>query len=210
MRARIRLLTLAILAAFSQPSSRGETEGEAKPRIESPSPDGRFSFRYTPESEAKGKSYDLISRNSGKALARVAEADVDPGPSERFAMAVLWRHDSKAFALTATLWKRGSYVSVYLRDGSTFREIELPELLADIPEKVKKGKEFPHIAELNSQSAKRWQKDGSLAVEIENIQDGNGSSITATRNVVLSFGPSGRARIVKSTIKFATETGCSR
>jgi hypothetical protein len=120
-------------------------------------------------------------------------------------MEVLWKPDSKAFALTAMLWKRGSYVAVFVRNGSTFREIKLPELLADIPEKVKGGKSFPHVAELNSQSAKRWQKDGSLVVEIENVIDGNEGSITATRTVVLGFDRSDKARVLKSAIKFAVE-----
>jgi hypothetical protein len=92
-----------------------------------------------------------------------------------------------------------------VRNGSTFREIKLPELLADIPEKIKGGKSFPHVAELNSQSAKEWQKDGSLVVEIQNIVDGNDGSVTATRTVVLGFDRSDKASIRKSTIKFAVE-----
>jgi hypothetical protein len=135
----------------------------------------------------------------------VAESDPDLGPSARFNMEVLWRPGSKAFALTAALWKRGSYVTVYVREGSTFREITLPELVADIPEKIKGGKSFLHVAELNSQSAKRWQKDGSLVVEIESMVDGNDGSVTATRTVVLSFDRSDKAKVLKSRIKFVTE-----
>jgi len=120
---------------------------------------------------------------------------------------VLWRPDSKAFALTALLWKRGSSVSVFVRDGSAFREIKLPDLVADVPDKVKRGKSFPHVSESNSQSAKRWQKDGSLVVEIETIVDGNeeGLSVTANRTVVLGFDRSDKAKVLKSTIKFAVE-----
>ena len=135
----------------------------------------------------------------------VAESNPDLGPSSRFNMKVLWRPDSKAFALTATLWKRGSSVLVYVRTGSAFREIKLPKLEADSPEKVKRGKEFPHVAELNSQIAKQWQKDGSLLVEIENMVDGNDGSITATRTVVLGFDRSDKANVLKSKIKFVTE-----
>ena len=160
----------------------------------------------TRESDSEKKTYDLIDEASRKVLTSVAESDPDLGPSARFNMEVLWRPDSKAFALTATLWKRGSYVAVYVREGSTFREITLPELVADIPEKVKGGKSFPHVAELNSQSAKQWQKDGSLVVEIENMEDGNDGSITATRTVVLDFDRSDKAKILKSRIKFVTET----
>jgi hypothetical protein len=63
------------------------------------------------------------------------------------------------------------------------------------------------VVELDSQSAKRWQKDGSLVVEIETIQDGggDGATITAKRTVVLGFDHSAKAKILKSTVKFATE-----
>src|SRR2546421_2734012 len=189
-------------------------QGETKNAIEAPSPDGKFAFRYTKDSKSNSDSdshlekqtYDLIDKRSGKVLASVAESDPDLGPSARFNIErVLWRGDSKAFALTAMLWKRGSSVSVFVRDGSSFREIKLPELAADVPEKVKGGKSFPHIAESNSQSAIRWQKDGSLVVEIENMVDGEDGSITATRTVMLGFDRSDKAKILKSRIKFVTE-----
>ena len=200
------LIVLSILAVCSHPICGEETEEEAKKtRIEAPSPDGQFAFRYTAESDSEKQTYDLIDEGSRKVLMSVAESDPDLGPSARFNMQVLWRPDSKAFALTAMLWKRGSYVAVFVRNGSIFHEIKVPELLADIPEKVKGGKSFPHVAELNSQSAKRWQQDGSLVVEIENMIDGNDGSITATRTVVLSFDRSDTAKVRKSTIKFAVE-----
>ena len=173
--------------------------------MESPSPDGQFAFRSTGEAEAEKKTYELIGRQSGKVLAQVAESDPDAGPSARFDMKVLWRPDSKAFALTATLWKRGSEVAVYVRDGAAFHEVKLPELVADISEKAKGGKEFPHMIEMSSQSAKRWEKDGSLVVEIESIQDGNSSQITANRTVVLGFDKSAKAKVLKSSMKYKTE-----
>ena len=200
------LVVLSILAACSHLVCGEEAEEGTKKTIEAPSPDGQFAFRYTGESDSEKKTYDLIDEASRKVLTSVAESDPDLGPSARFNMEVLWRPDSKAFALTATLWKRGSYVAVYVREGSTFREITLPELVADIPAKVKGGKSFPHVAELNSQSAKQWQKDGSLVVEIENMVDGNDGSVTATRTVVLGFDRSDKAKILKSRIKFVTET----
>jgi hypothetical protein len=70
-----------------------------------------------------------------------------------------------------------------------------------------KGKDFPHMVEMDSATAKRWQKDGSLLVEIETIQDGggDGSTLTANRTVVLGFDHSAKAKILKSTVKFAVE-----
>jgi hypothetical protein len=199
------LIVLSILVTCSHPVCGEDTEEGTKKTVEAPSPDGQFAFRYTGESDSEKRTYDLIDNRSGKVLTSVAESDPDFGPSARFNMEVLWRPDSKAFALTAMLWKRGSYVAVYVRNGSTFREIKLPELVADIPERVKAGKSFPHVVELNSQSAKRWQKDGSLVVEIENMVDGDEGSVTATRTVVLGFDQSDKAKIRKSTIEFAVE-----
>lgn len=80
----------------------------------------------------------------------------------------------------------------------------MPE--ANIPEKLKHGKKFPHYANMNWQEAEKWMKDGSLVVTIDTMIDGgDGGSINATRTVVLSFDRAGKARIVKSTIKYETE-----
>jgi hypothetical protein len=212
------LIVLSILVTCSHPVCGEQPEDGSKQAIEATSPDGKFAFRYTKdsksdpnldaESDSEKQTYDLIDKRSGKVLTSVAESDPDLGPSARFNIeGVLWRSNSKAFALTALLWKRGSSVSVFVRDGSAFHEIKLPDLEADVPDKVKRGKSFGHVSELNSQSAKRWQKDGSLVVEIETIVDGNeeGLSITANRTVVLGFDRSDKAKVLKSTIKFAVE-----
>ena len=204
VRLQTTLVALSIFVTCFHSVSGQENE-EAPQTIENPSPDGRFAFRNTWDSDSEKQTYDLIEKGSGKILKSVAESDPDLGHSARFNMKVLWRPDSKAFALTAQLIKLGSEVSVYLQEGSTFRKIKLPKLSADIPEKVKRGKSFPHVSELDSCSAKQWQKDDSLVVEIENIVDGNDGSITATRTVVLGFDRSNQAKVLKSTIKFAVE-----
>lgn len=198
---------IAVIFICCHPLCGEETAEDRKNTLEAPSPDGQFAFRYTGDSGSENQTYELIEKPSGKVLMSVAESDSTFGSSARFYMEVLWRPDSKAFALTATLWKRGSEVKVYVRDDSTFREIKLPELLADISEKAKRGKSFPHIVELDSQSAKRWQKDGSLVVQIESEQDGGeeGLLVRANRTVVLAFDRSDKAKVLKSTIKFAIE-----
>jgi hypothetical protein len=215
-RLQTSLILFPILLSWFHLVYAQETEEGSKNKVESPSPDGKFAFRYTTDSKSNSDSdsdspkqtYDLVDKRSGKVLTSVAESDPDLGPSARFNMeGVLGRPDSKAFALTAMLWKRGSSVSVFVRDGSAFRKIELPDLVADVPDTVKRGKSFQHVSESNSRSAIRWQKDGSLVVEIETIVDGNeeGFSITANRTVVLGFDRSDKASVLKSTIKFAVE-----
>ncbi len=214
-RLQTRLILFSLLLICSHPVCGEQQEKGSKQAIEALSPDGKFAFRYTKDSKSNPDSdsesdlgkqtYDLIDKKSGKVVTSVAESDPDLGPSARFNMTVLWRPDSKAFALTALLWKRGTSLSVFRQAGSTFREIKVPELVAEVPEKVKRGKDFSHVAGLDSQKATQWQKDGSLVVEIETMVDGEGGSITATRTVVLGFDRSEKARILKSTIKYETE-----
>ena len=195
------LPALFLLITFCHPVwSADEEDGGARKKIEARSPDGQYAFRYAGESDEQ--SYLLIHRKTGKVIKRVAKSDPDIGPSARFLMSVLWKPDSEWFALTATFWKRGSEVLVFARDGATFREVKVPELLAEIPDKIMAGKEYPHVVEMNSQSAKRWRKDGTLEIEIETIQDGAGSTIQANRTVILGFGHGGKAKILKSTTKY--------
>ena len=198
-------IALLMLATFSNPILGEEKSEAAKDKLESPSPDGQFAFRFGKADDGETQTYDLVERKSGKFLAHVCESDPNFGASGRFLVEVLWRPDSKAFALTATLWKRGSEVFVYRRNGATFREIKLPELDAEITDKAMAGKEYPHVNQINSQSAQRWQKDDALTVKIESIQDGNEGTITASRTVILGFGRSSKAKILKSTLKFVTE-----
>lgn len=213
-------IAVSVLLTWFCPVRGQDSEEGAKNKIEATSPDGKFAFCYghpsdsdseadtdsDSDADAEIQTYDLINKQSGKRITTVAKSDPDLGPSARFNMEVLWRPDSKAFAITATFWKRGSTALVFVRDGATFREIKMPDLDTDIPAQVKKGKKYDHVSELNSQTAKKWQKDGSLLVDVETIIDGNeqGLSITANRTVVLAFDRFDQAKIVKSTIKYAT------
>ena len=169
-------------------------------KIEWPSPDGKFAF-VTSYGE-QPHTIDLIDKKSGKKLQRIGEED-----SSQASWHLLWAPDSKRFALMTRLGHPIQGVDVYFRDGEAFRKIELPDLPeANIPEKLKHGKKFPHVAGLNWQEATEWKKDGSLVVTIDTMIDGDGGSITATRTVTLGFAQTGQATVVKSTIKFKTET----
>ncbi len=207
MRIVVRLLLcLVSSAAFvtavraQQPVASTGVAGDPTKKIDWPSPDGRFAFLTTYTEDLH--SIDLIDRTSGKKLQRIGEED-----SDRTYWHVLWEPDSKRFALMTRLGHPIQGVDVYVRSGETFRKLELPELpAADIPERLKHGKSFPHVASLNWQEARTWKKDGTLVVSIDTMIDGAGSSIIATRTVALGFDRAGKARIVKSTIKYETET----
>jgi hypothetical protein len=202
------LLCLVGLAAFAatvraqqEPiASPSASAGNTKENIHWPSPDGKFAFLTAYGEDLR--AIDLIDRKSEKKLQRIGEED-----SSQTYWHVLWAPDSNRFALMTRLGHPIQGVDVYFRSAEVFRKIELPDLPeASIPERLKHGKKFPHVANLNWQEAKEWKKNGSLVVSIDTMIDGEGRSITATRTVVLGFDRAGKPRIVKSTIKYETET----
>ena len=145
---------------------------------------------------------DLIDPKSQQKRQRIDETD-----SSQTYWHVLWASDSKRFALMTRLGHPIQGVDVYVRTGDIFRKLDLPDLPdADIPERLKHGKRFPHFASMNWQEATEWKKDGSLVVTVDTTIDGDGHTIEATRTVVLGFDRADKARIVKSTIKYKTET----
>jgi hypothetical protein len=196
----IRLLLCLSLAAFA---GMVRAEQPAKPPntfVDYPSPDGKFAVLITHEEYLH--TIDLIDKTSGKKLQRIDEQD-----SSGASWHLLWSPDSSRFALMTRLGHPIQGVDVYFRDGETFRKIDLPNLPeANIPDRLRRGRKYPHFAGLNWTEAEQWKKDGSLVVTIETMIDGAGSTIEAKRTVVLGFGRAGEAKIVKSTIKYASET----
>ena len=193
------LLCLVSLAGFAATACAQEPVATPNENIDWPSPDGKFAFLTSYGEDLH--TIDLIDKKSGKKLQRIGEED-----SSQASWHLLWAPDSNRFALMTRLGHPIQGVDVYFRSGDIFRKIELPDLPeANIPEKLKRGKNFPHVASLNWQEAKEWKKDGSLVVTIDTMIDGEGGSIAATRMVVLGFDRTGKARIVKSTIKYKIE-----
>jgi len=194
------LLCLVGLAAFAATACAQAPVVRPNENIDWPSPDGKFALLTSYGEDLH--SIDLIDKKSEKKLQRIGEED-----SSEASWHLLWAPDSNRFALMTRLGHPIQGVDVYVRSGETFRKIELPDLPeANIPEKLTHGKRFAHIASLNWQEAKEWKKDGSLIVTVDTMIDGEGGSITATRAVVLGFDQAGKARIVKSTIKYETKT----
>jgi hypothetical protein len=192
--------TLYAQGPKASPGASAGAEGDANGGIDWPSPDGKFAFVTSYGEDLH--TIDLIDKQSRKQLQRIGEED-----SSQASWHVLWAPDSQRFALMTRLGHPIQGVDVYFRNGETFRKIELPDLpQAEIPERLKRGKKYPHVASLNWQEAEGWRKDGSLVVTVTTMIDGAGSSITATRTIVLGFDRVGNARIVKSAIKYETGT----
>jgi len=197
MRAHLSLLGLLAMAAFSWPVLAEDAETEKA--VESPSPDGRFAFLATHRPEQR--TFDLIEKDSGKVLLRVAESDEG---SDELTVNVLWAADSSRFAATEAFHnRRMNDIAVYLREGTTFRAIELPDLPeATLPDELGSDRDhFWHVNVMDWKTPQRWRKDGSLVVEMETTLDGNDNFATATRTVVLGFDRTGTAKVLKSTQK---------
>jgi hypothetical protein len=194
-------ISLAAFAAAVRAEEPAATPPTAAPggNIDWPSPDGKFAFIIS--GGENGRVIDLIDRTSGKKL-RIGEEE-----SSQTSWHVLWASDSNRLAMMTRYSHPVQEIEVYFRSGDSFEKVELPKLpAADIPEKLKRGKKFPHIAGLNWQDAKEWKKDGSLVVTIDTMIDGDRDTIEATRTVVLGFDPAGKPRITKSTITYKTKT----
>jgi hypothetical protein len=199
MRIVIRLLLCLVgLVSFAAAACAQAPAVSPNSNIDWPSPDGKFAFITSYGEDLH--TIDLIDKKSGAKLQRIGEED-----SSLAYWHLLWAPDSSRFALMTRSGHPIQTVDVYFRSGETFQRIELPDLPeADIPEKLRHGTKFPHVASLDWQEATEWKKDGSLVVTIDTTLDGAGSSITATRTVVLRFDQAGKAKIVKSTIKYET------
>ena len=113
-----------------------------------------------------------------------------------------WLADSKCVGLMARAGHTKQDVTVYFLTGDKFQEIKIPDLTVEIPEKIRAGKEHPHVANNNWQQAEKWNRDGSLLLTIDNVIDGVGHTASATRTVLLGFDKSGKAKILKSTVKY--------
>jgi hypothetical protein len=194
------LLPVIAVPSFLDSSRAGAAEAnDAAAALDWPSPDGRYAFRTS--SAGDSRAIDLVERGSGRQLQRIAEEDTSLA-----AWHVLWMADSSGFALMTRLGHPIQGVDVYFRSGDSFRKIALPRLPdANIPDEMRHGRKYPHVASLNWQEATRWEKDGSLVVTINTMIDGDGGSITASRTVVLRFDRAGKAEIVTSTIKYESE-----
>ena len=118
--------------------------------------------------------------NPAKKMQRIDETDMSQTYGD-----VLWAPDSQRFALMTRVGHPVQGVDVFFRRGGAFQKIELADNLpkAEIPEKLKQGKDFPHVAAMNWETAEQWKKDGSLVVTIATWIDGAGTTIKATRTV---------------------------
>jgi len=201
---------LSLLAALSTsirsqqptaPPSASVAEQNEEETSDTPaSPDGKFSFVVDYESDVR--TIDLIDKASKKVLQRLGEEEI----SSTY-WRVLWADDSSRFALMTRIGHPNQGVDVYFRSGEKFRKVKLPNLPdADIPTKMRHGKSYPHVANNNWEEAESWEKDGSLNVSITTMIDGgDAGSMSATRNVKLSFDKSGEGKIVKNTIEYEAE-----
>jgi hypothetical protein len=182
----------------SPPSSTNAKEADTTEEVVFASPDGKFAFLIDRGDD--GQTIDLIHKKTRKVVQHIG----DPGDLNATGYGVLWAPDSKRFALMTRMGHPNQDVTVYSRKGDKFQEGKIPDLTVEIPAKLTAGKQHPHVATNNWTTAERWNKDGSLVVTIDNTIDGAGHTATAIRTVLLGFDASGKGKILKSTVKYAS------
>jgi len=163
--------------------------------VDFPSPDGKLAFLIG-HGEYQ-QTIDLIDKKTEKVLQHIADEDMSSVNYN-----VLWAPNSKRFALMTRQGHPNQNVTIYFLKGDKFEDMGTLDLTVEIPARIKAGKEHPHVAGNNWQSAKKWNKDGSLVVTIDSAIDGAGHSASATRTVLLGFDKSGKFKILKSTVKY--------
>lgn len=188
---RIIFLLMSVIGLL--PSSRAGENTD----FEFPSPDGLLAFRTT--STREHYALDLVSKAGGKLVCKVMDSD-EYGP--RLKSDVLWSPDSKSFAFSSSEVRLSTSVSVFVRDGESFREVELPEL-ADprIPAKYEGDERLHHWVAIGMWDPVCWRKDGSLEVRGFCGRDGNEFSVDVRRTVVLAPAKSGKWKILSSNQK---------
>lgn len=191
---------IALFLFVAAPGVFAAEKSDAKENVDWRSPDGKFAFRTFYGEDRR--SIDLIDSKSGKKLQRIDETDMAQTDWD-----VLWAPDSKRFALMTRVGHPVQGVDVFFQRGDAFQKIELADNLpkAEIPEKLREGKDFPHVAAANWETAEQWKMDGALVVSIATWIDGAGTTLKATRTVVVRFNRAGKAKVVKSTIRYETE-----
>lgn len=175
--------------------SISDNEENTRKEIDFVSPDGKFAFLLG--HGEYDQTIDLIDKKTEKVVQHIDDQDMSSVNYQ-----VLWAPDSKRFALMTRMGHPNQDVTVYFQKGDKFEVIEIPELTMEIPAKIRAGKKHPHVAANNWTSAKKWNKDGSLLLTIDNMIDGAGHTASATRTVLLCFDKSGNAEILKSTVKY--------
>ena len=202
-----KLILLVLLAAVSgrpgcaQTTQSGTDQAVAQSgpqqSIGDPSPDGRYAFVEN-VADDDTRSVNLIDQKTGKMVKQVAD-------NER-GWRVLWSADSTRFAGMLRYGHPNQGVTVFIRHGNTFKEVDLPEINADIPERLKRGKTFTHVAANNWQEAVKWLKNGSLIMTVDSMIDGTGPAVEATRTVTIRFGKGEKPEVLNSSVKYDTES----
>jgi len=179
----------------SPTASVSASKEEMTKEVDFASPDGKLAFLIG-HGEYQ-QTIDLIDKKTEKVLQHIADEDMSSVNYK-----VLWAPDSKRFALMTRQGHPNQDVTIYFLKGDKFEDMGTLDLKVEIPARIKAGKEHPHVAGNNWQSAEKWNKDGSLLVTIDSSIDGAGHAASATRTVLLGFDKSGKSRILKSTVKY--------
>ena len=187
---RMPRLVLFILVAAS--TGNVLAEEEATPRAFT-SPDGRFALVVYVQNASEDAKLIVVERPSGKMVSDLG-SHYGSVISQTYAC---WSQDSTRLAYRAGHHREWS-TSVFFWDGSTFRNVPLPEELP-LPEiKFRQGDEPGGVTNYAGGVAPvRWLPSGDLELVREETQMARESSrtYTASVSITIGFGPQHHASV---------------
>jgi hypothetical protein len=125
--------------------------------IKFPSPDGRFALRVA------NPKVDLIETSSGKVMVDLGNLWINrESPSDREEPALVWSADSKWVAYGTRTIVSGK-TTVYFFDGSSFKELALPQNLPEPKIKPRKGDSDVKLKSYAEEPLK-WINPGELQI----------------------------------------------
>jgi hypothetical protein len=159
------------------------TAGFAGGKIKDASPDGQFAMSVDDRGDGDVIT-SLVEARTQKFLLKLD----DNGHSFCDADRIVWSLDSKRFAFQYKD-RRGDHTSIYIRKGSDFEEVELP----DVPDCEHPGLEGYIIDEF---TPKRWVKPDTLVLSAHSEWSSkDGKSHQCDRTVTIVINSNGKASI---------------
>ena len=181
LRPPLRIMKLFILLVFNCALITGLWAADEKTQFVSPN--GKYAIRM--EDDDGMKTFIMIDVKTGEVLVKVDSLGNPYSNDFKF----LWASDSQR-AASYSPDRRGGSANLFVREGATFRQIELP----DMPKLNWKGREEAKTV-TSARIPVRWIKANVLLIDHE-VEDDDG--VSAKGRAALTFNEKNDIKVTKA------------